>query len=324
MVNIRIWEETVEYQQFGRIKFIPGEKGGRFPFCNSLFIDDSVKAVVDPGAGREKLLELNRSRRVELLLNTHYHFDHISFNYVFSDSKIYLNETEGNCFRDIRDIARRLGMSEVFGEEWIDGWLGRIARADGPQSPYSPQNRHEWWLSTGRLDGTYRWEDVLDFGNVRMKVIGAPGHTEGFSCFHFPGEGVVYAGDYDLSEFGPFYGGSDSDIGMYIESARKIASLDAEIFITGHEAGVLLLDEFKRRLEKFLEIIDIRERDIARALEKPMNLEEISSLGLIYGKRYLVDDWVRAWELLMVKKHLERMIGEEMVSLANGYYERRR
>lgn len=230
--------------------------------------------------------------------------DHIAYNYIFADSEIYLNEIEGDCYRERKEIACRLGMTEVYGEDWAKGWLERISGTGSEQSPYSPQNRHEWWPSTARLDGTYRWGEKFDFGSTGMEVIGAPGHSAGFSCFYFPGQGLVYTGDIDLTGFGPFYGGADSDIDHFIDSALKIADLDADVYVTGHEAGILSRAEFCRLLESYLEVIDSRERKILATLSQPVTLGEIAGMGLIYGEKYLVDDWLRAWEELMVKKHL--------------------
>jgi len=39
-------------KDFRRIKVVSGENGGRFPYCNALFIDDSIKTIIDPGAVR--------------------------------------------------------------------------------------------------------------------------------------------------------------------------------------------------------------------------------------------------------------------------------
>ncbi len=307
---------------YGCIRVIPGDSGGRFPFCNSLFIDDAVKVVIDPGAGPDKLAEIKNKHHVDLVLNTHYHFDHIAYNYLFDQAEIRINEEESNCFRDRREIAARVSMVQVYGEEWVPGWLDRIARADSPQSPYTPQNRHEWWLSTARLDGTYRWGDVLDFGRTRLEVIAAPGHTAGFSCFYFPNQGVVYTGDIDLTEFGPWYCGTDSDIDQFIATARHIARLDADTFITGHEQGVLTRAEFRHRLDAYLAIIEQREQRILSALTEPLDAKQVAALGLIYGKKYLVDDWVRAWEEVAVEKHLRRLVRKGLAVCRNNKYSR--
>jgi len=82
----------MESINFGKIKWIQGQNKGRFPFCNSLLIQDSVKVVIDPGAGLELMKQVNDSVDVDLVINTHFHFDHIAYNYLFSRSKVYLNE----------------------------------------------------------------------------------------------------------------------------------------------------------------------------------------------------------------------------------------
>jgi hypothetical protein len=143
--------------KFGEVEWIQGENRGHFPFCNTLLIQDGIKVVIDPGAGLELMTQVSDHVNVDLVINTHFHFDHIAYNYLFRQSKIYLNEIEGECFQDRRKILKRLGMTDFYGDEWAQGWLDRISRPDSVQSPYSPQNRHEWWLSTERLDGTYGW-----------------------------------------------------------------------------------------------------------------------------------------------------------------------
>ena len=37
----------MEEKRFGRLVFLPGKSNGRYPFCNSLYIDDEIKAVID-------------------------------------------------------------------------------------------------------------------------------------------------------------------------------------------------------------------------------------------------------------------------------------
>ena len=126
----------------------------------------------------------------------------------------------------------------------------RYTTSGTPDSPYSPQNRHEWWLSTARLHGTYKWGDIIDFGHTKMRIIAAPGHSAGFCCLHFPELGVVYTGDIDLTAFGPWYFGADGDIGCFIDSALSLPKLDADTFITGHEEGILSRPAFIAKLAR--------------------------------------------------------------------------
>ncbi|HRS83632.1 MAG TPA: MBL fold metallo-hydrolase [Smithellaceae bacterium] len=301
-------KKKTERVRFGTVSVIPGEDGGRFPRCTSLLIDDDVKVLVDPGAGLKTMAALNQETTVDVVINTHYHFDHIAYNYLFDRARILLNEQEAPCFQEKKNLASLLGMEEVYGPEWVDQWIERIAGGEARQSPYSPQNRHEWWLSASRVDGVYRWGDVLDFGKTRVQILGAPGHSKGFSCLHFPGLGVMYVADIDLTAFGPWYAGSDGDIDLFLSSCEALKAVDCEFFITGHEAGILRRKDFLAGLERFTAVIDERDEKILSVLKKPLSFREIVDQGLIYGRRYHVDAWVYMWEFLMIKKHLHRMI----------------
>jgi glyoxylase-like metal-dependent hydrolase (beta-lactamase superfamily II) len=310
----------MELIEFGKIKVIKGQNNGRFPFCNSLLIDDGVKVIIDPGAGLDPMKQIRKIMDIDLVINTHFHFDHIAYNYLFDHSRIVINDGEGKCYLDRGEIQNRLGMTEYYGDTWTQGWLDRISRPGSVQSPYTPQNRHEWWLSTARLEGTYQWGEVMDFGATRMEVLGTPGHSGGFCCLYFPGESIVYTGDIDLTAFGPWYFGADGDIDQFVKSAEVIAKLDAEIYVTGHEAGVVNRDDFRRALKQYLEIIDKREARIMNALSEPVFLNDLCSMGLIYGKKFLVDEWVKAWEALTVKKHIERLSAKGIITCVDGKY----
>jgi len=48
----------MDIRRIGNIVFIPGAGGARYPRCNSLFIDDEVRAVIDPGSYEACLRDL--------------------------------------------------------------------------------------------------------------------------------------------------------------------------------------------------------------------------------------------------------------------------
>jgi hydroxyacylglutathione hydrolase len=308
--------------EFGPLKVIPGENGSRFPFSSTLFIDDDVKVVIDTGAGSKAMRELKEKQRIDMVINTHYHFDHMAYNYLFDESKILINDREAECYRDRSRIGFLLGMVEVYGEEWADAWLDRIANPDTEQTPYSPQNNHKWWLSSARVDEEYSWGDIIDFGRTKAHVIGTPGHSEGFCCMYFPDLGVAYVADFDLTAFGPWYGGTDGDIDLFIESCRNIAQLDAKYFITGHEIGILEKNDFKIGLDKYLHQIEKRDSLILSKLSEPLTLEDVADMGLIYGKKFHEDAWVAMWNHLMTKKNLLRLVRNGKVKLVDNKYQK--
>ena len=53
--------------RFGNVIVVPGHNGGRFPFCNSLLIDDSTRVIVDPGAGQEPLTRIREQTTIDVV-----------------------------------------------------------------------------------------------------------------------------------------------------------------------------------------------------------------------------------------------------------------
>jgi len=314
---------TVTEKSCGHVRVVRGETNGRFPYCNTMLITDEMNAIIDPGAGEKILEKLLEDYRIDLVINTHYHFDHIRFNYLFRDAEIHLNKYDAPCFKSLDTLAERLGILEVYGISGVKKWKKTISSESHEPLGYTPKNRHEWVLSTSRLDGEYEDGEIFDFGATKAEVVHAPGHTAGSCCVYFPNEKLVYAADIDLTSFGPWYGGSDGDIQLFLDSIEEVAKLNADIYVTGHEIGVVKKPEFLTRLQKFRSKIFERDTNILEFLRRRKNgaaLTDIASEGLIYSRGFLVDEWIYMWERIMVKKHLERLEGLGRVYLEGNKY----
>ncbi|MHA1264336.1 MAG: MBL fold metallo-hydrolase [Candidatus Helarchaeota archaeon] len=296
-------------ESYGKIKIIPGKFQSKFPYCRSIFIDEKTKAIIDPGSNKTIYLELLRKNRITYVFNTHYHYDHIHYNYLFYRSKIFLNEIEAECFINPINILKHVGIYQIYGQKAIDDWLYYTKQINAPKTPYSPSRNHAWYLSTCRLNGIYKYDETWQLGETEFQFIHTPGHSGGFCCVLFPNEEIICTGDIDLTPFGPWYGGTDSNIDDFISSSYKIADLGLKYYVTGHEAGTLTADKFQVQLSKYLEIINQRDEKILAFLEKsPQTLADLTQLGLIYGgAKYLSDPWVYAWEQVTLLKHLERL-----------------
>jgi len=310
-------------KSYGHVTVVKGEENGRFPHCNTILITDEVNAIIDPGAGEKILAKLLKNYRIDLVVNTHYHFDHIWFNYLFRDAEIHLNKYDAPCFKSLDTLAERLGIREIYGIEGVKKWKKTISSESREPLGHTPKDRHEWVLSTSRLDGEYEDGKIFDFGTTKAEAICMPGHTAGSCCFYFPNEKLVYTADIDLTSFGPWYGGSDGDIQGFLDSMKKATKLNANIYVTGHEIGIVNKSEFLTKLEKFKSKIferDERILEYARSRKKGATLNEIASQGLIYDHEFLVDEWIYMWERIMVRKHLERLEGLGLVCLEGNKY----
>lgn len=301
--------------KFKHVRVIPGPHYSKFPTCTSLLVDggDTV-AVVDPGAGPEALRAATADLQVDLVINTHYHFDHISGNYLFPDAQVWMNPMEVEAFPNLNRVGEWLGIQEIYGDSGVARWISGVASPHTSQGPFSPCNRHEWWLSTRTPARAYTYDQEWQIGNVRVIMVPAPGHTRGFCCPYFPDEGLVYTGDIDLTSFGPWYAGSDGDIAGFMASARRVAQLDAGWFLTGHQAGMVSRDEFLGRLERFLNVITERQERLVALLESGVEPEDIPDHGLLYPPKYQVDPWIAMWERIAVRKHLELLQASSSLS----------
>lgn len=311
-------------RRFGPVTVIPGEPSSAFPNCSSLLVDGgSERAVIDPGAGESALGAT--ARGATLVVNTHYHFDHISGNHLFPRTRVLLNEVERACFPDLEEIGSRLGIRWFYGNAGVAEWIREVAAAAPPQpgvaadpdppAPYTPAFRPEWWLSTRAPAEAYPYGEFA-IGRAKVVMVHTPGHTAGFCCPFFPDEGLVYTGDVDLTAFGPWYYGADGDIDAFAASAKALLDLDAEWYLTGHQEGLLRRAEFAERLEAYLAVIDRRDRRILELLAQGVAEAEITRHGIIYPTRYHSDPWVRMWEALATGKHLERLRARGLVPAA--------
>jgi len=292
----------MDIRRFGNIVFIPGSGGARYPHCNSLFIDDEVKAVIDPGSDEACLRDLAAGRRIDVLLDTHYHEDHTAFNHLFADAALWVHEAEAPCHRSYRTFLEHYGLAETpYRKEWDEFLIGKF-------------HWRERTPARALKDG-----DILDFGRTRAEVIHTPGHTIGHICLHFADEGILFLADYDLTPFGPWYGDYCSGIEQTIHSMNRLLAIPARVWITGHQLGIVE-EGFEGLAEAYIDAIDRREAKLLDALESPLSLDEIVERWIIYGRQREPRYFFELGEREMMRKHLERLVASGRVAKKNGRY----
>ncbi len=172
-------------------------------------------AVIDPGMGSEHLLEaLEEDRlRLDYVLNTHGHFDHVYCDGYFTSktgARLLIHEADVSLLQRMPEYARHYGFSV----------------ADPPQP-----------------DGFLRDGDILPIGDLALRVYHTPGHSPGGVCFHV-GD-VVFSGDSLLAGS---IGRTDIPGGSYPEliasiRAKLLALPDATVVYTGHGPQTTIADE---------------------------------------------------------------------------------
>ena len=153
--------------------------------------------------------------------------------------------------------------------------------------------------------------------------IHSPGHTAGHCCFYETGSKIAFLADIDLSSFGPWYGGLDSNLLQFEESIDNLLKLDIDIAITGHNGMVEGRKHVKERLNKYKLIIDRREKKILQYIpeKKPINLNDLTHKNIIYRSyNDVFSEYLHVAEKIMLQKHFDKFLKNGIVENAEKGY----
>ncbi|UCD84309.1 MAG: MBL fold metallo-hydrolase [Deltaproteobacteria bacterium] len=292
----------MDKRQFGKVTLIPGEKNGRYPFCHSLYIDDEKKVIIDPSSDQKQLSSLKEGKGVDVIINSHYHEDHFTYNYLFPEADLYVPRADAPCFKSLDKLLEFYGS---MGEGFEEIWRKLLVES------FHYQER------TPTLEFTDG--DSFSFGQTTLEVIHTPGHTPGHSCFFFPELELLFLADIDLTRFGPWYGDAASDLEQTIESIKKIRDFPARIFISAHEKAIFEGD-ISREADNYLRVIERREQDLLDFLGKPRTLEEIVKKRFVYQSAKVESSFADFGERGMMSKHLERLLNSGKIIYEQDRY----
>jgi hydroxyacylglutathione hydrolase len=283
---------------FGPITFVPGRQGGRYPYCHSLVVAQGAETwVVDPAADKDYFRKLARTRRVTGVFLSHFHEDHQKYNEFFPQARFYGPLLDEEAFTSMEAIFRFMGITNPrFQDYWRRTLIQEFHfRPLANFTPYFP----------GQL---------FQLGEVILEIIPAPGHTPGHSCFHFPGQQLLFLADVDLTPFGPWYGDAASDLEAFDATLTDLRTFAARTYLTAHEQGIFTPAEFQAALAAFHQVLGQREARLLEALTTPQSLARLVARRLIYGKakqpRFVYDHM----EGQMVAKHLDRLLRRGLIA----------
>ncbi len=141
---------------------------------------------------------------VDIVINTHEHYDHIGGNLFLQKSSTVM--------------AHRFAAVKItYGDDEVT-----MCRAHG-QKPIG-YRVHVWLNNT----------DVIDLGSWFLKVIYTPGHTSGCICLYEPRKRILFSGD-SLFASGTlstiFKSGS---LAEYFNSLRRLKTMKIDLLLPGH------------------------------------------------------------------------------------------
>ena len=289
-------------KHFGPVWFIPGVNRGRYPYCNSVYIQ-GPGIIIDPASDEDRLKEIRDREGINEVWLSHWHEDHFTYLDLFGDVPLRICRKDTPPLTDIEVLL-----------DW-----------------YNPKQSHrDYWRKF--IEDTFRFRprkpasyledgDVIPFGNVTVEVIGAPGHTPGHLAFLFREQGILFLGDYDMTSFGPWYGDLYSSIEDTIESLGRLRATPADMWFTGHDTGVFT-DNGAQLWQRYENIIYEREARLLNSLTTPRSTEEILQSWLFYGKPREPLAFFEFGERALTIKHLERLLSKGLIEEVDGKYAR--
>ncbi len=191
--------------------------GGAGNSCNTYLIDGKI--LIDPGLPAyfplvmEGISSLGFSPKdIDIIINTHRHFDHIGSNKLFRDrckAQIWTHKEELDGVQD-----GKYTYDHVFNHNYLPVTVNKTLK-----------------------DG-----DTIETSNFNFRVIHTPGHTKGSICLYDEEKRILISGD---TLFANGVGRTDLKTGSLlklIKSLKKLSSLKIRYLLPGH--GLFKIGEY--------------------------------------------------------------------------------
>ena len=196
-----------------------------------LVIGRERAALIDSGMGVGDLAATVRqiTPLACLLLNTHFHWDHIGANLQFEERAIH--EIEAEWVSEDQDVG------------WVRQSMQRLVSAQAALPPGFDAAGYE--VPGAPPTQLLRDDQEIDLGGRVLRTLHTPGHSPGHVAFLDAANGLLFSGDVAFN--GPLFAclrGSDPD--QLLASVQRLAALDGvKLVFPGHnetisEAGWLL------------------------------------------------------------------------------------
>lgn len=284
------------------INLVQGPKKARYPYCNCLYIDGGeAKVLIDTGCGKNDIGHL-LEQRIDVVINSHFHEDHILNNSYFASSEVWAHRLDAPAISSMEVFKSFYGFVEEEERKWADKFIESMGLKAVP-------------VTRELEDG-----DVLDFGRVKLDVVFTPGHTPGHCCFFIEKEGMLFAADIDLSQFGPWYGHACSDLDDLLRSVNKCIEIGPKIVITGHGSGIVK-DDIPHRMRAFAEVVLRKEELVLSFLkERPHTLDELAEKKIFYSSEPIDDPFYALSERMAIEQHLRRLMKNGEIAKEGATY----
>jgi len=289
-------------EDFSDIFFIKGKNNARYPYSNSLLIGDHL---IDTGISPNHLRKLKRTFPINHVLFTHWHEDHISGNYLVNDAKFYCHSNDKEPIENVDKMIPLYNVKNTPVENDLKSLIELLR------------------MQNIKIDTLIEDNDIFNIEDqLKLKVLFTPGHTAGHCAYFELNSKIAFLGDIDLTKH-PYYGNLDASLIEFEESISKIKSLDVNIVVTGHRGIIEGKKKINEEIEKYESILDGRDERILAFISersRPIKLDEFRNNNIIYRKYSAFKDFEVIAELLMIGKHIEKFLKNNLISEENNGY----
>ncbi|MEA1933776.1 MAG: MBL fold metallo-hydrolase [Thermodesulfobacteriota bacterium] len=172
---------------------------------------DYKNVLIDSGVDKnfsklqKSLLTLGlKIRDIDIVINTHEHFDHIGANRYFQDYSLIATH---------RFAATKITVEDRYVTMYKSGDLNE------------PSLKVHLWLES---------KSRFDLGNYNLNIIHTPGHTSGSICIYEPVRKILFTGDTVFAGGTLSYIGESGSVGDYIDSISHLATRKINELYPGH------------------------------------------------------------------------------------------
>jgi len=172
---------------------------------------DYKNILIDSGVDKnfsklqKSLLTLGlKIRDIDIVINTHEHFDHIGANRYFQDYSLIAAH---------RFAATKITVEDRYVTMYKSGDLN------------DPSLKVHFWLES---------KSRFNLGNYDLNIIHTPGHTSGSICIYEPVRKILFTGDTVFAGGTLSYIGESGSVGDYIDSISHLATRKINELYPGH------------------------------------------------------------------------------------------
>jgi glyoxylase-like metal-dependent hydrolase (beta-lactamase superfamily II) len=172
---------------------------------------DYKNVLIDSGLDKnffrlqKSLLEVGfKVRDIDIVINTHEHFDHIGANRYFQDHSLIAAH---------RFAATKITVEDRYVTMYKSGDLNE------------PSLKVHLWL-----ENKFRF----DLGNYRLEIVHTPGHTSGSICIYEFTRKILFTGDTLFAGGTLSYIGESGSVGDYINSINLLETRKISELYPGH------------------------------------------------------------------------------------------